>query len=296
VTALSAPPRENKAAGILLVLAGTGLMTAMDGVAKFLVGADLSVFQILAVRGWFVIPVLLLWLPRAGGRAALKTKRLGGHLLRACFGILTPIFFFTGLKVLPLADAVAIFYGAPFIMTALSVPLLGERVGYHRWAAVVVGFVGVLIVTQPGSGAFQPAALLMVGASISYALLMLSGRLLGRTESVFLMILFFNVCTAVSATLVLPFVWKPMAYEHVAAAAAMAALTIAGHICLTKAFVIAPISVLTPFKYGALIWAALIGFVFWGDIPGKWVLVGAAVIAGSGLYMAHRESLVKKKK
>lgn len=290
--------------GIACMVAGVALLTTMDGLAKLLVGAEYSALQILAVRGWFIVAALLAWLPRAGGAAALSTRHPLAHALRVAIGILAPYLFFTALGELPLADATAIFFGSTFMMTALSVPVFREQVGIHRWSAVIVGFIGVLIVTRPGIGAggqglggfLQAGALLAIGASISYALLMVSSRWLGRTEPIYRLVFFYNAGLALVATLFLPVVWKPMAPMDVGVIFAMAVLGLAGHTLVIKAFVVAPIGVVAPFDYSSLIWAVAIGYLVWGDVPRDHVLLGSAVIILSGLYVIHREARQRRRR
>lgn len=286
--------------GIACMVTSAFFLTSMDGMAKFMVGADYSVMQILAVRGWIIVTALLIWLPRAGGWAVLHTQRPWPHVLRVAVGFLTPYLFFVSLKWLPLADATAISFGSTFVMTALSVPVFKERVGVHRWGAVIVGFVGVLIVTRPGfgggsGGLLQPGALFALGASLAYALLMVSNRWLGRTEPVFRLVFFYNLGIALIATLFLPMVWKPMALVDIGIIFALSALGLAGQSLITKALILAPIGVVAPFDYTVLIWASAIGYLVWGDVPQDNVLLGSAVIVASGLYVIHRETRRRKK-
>ena len=136
---------DRNLAGIANMLVGIGFLSLMDGTVKWLIGAEYSVAQIVAVRGWIIVALLLLWVPRTGGFAALRSRRPLAHLGRIVAGFGSVFFFFTSLRTLPLADATVIFFGATFIMTALSALLLGERVGIHRWGAVAIGFAGVYV-------------------------------------------------------------------------------------------------------------------------------------------------------
>lgn len=283
-------------AGIALVVTGVGLLVTMDGFAKWLVGADYSPVQIIAMRGWIIVAMLVAWVPRAGGLAAFRTRRKKGLLLRVAFGFLMPFFFFSALKQLPLADVTVILFGAPFIMTALSVPLFSERVGVHRWSAVAIGFVGVLVAARPGAGVFAIEALYAFGACVCYALLMLATRWLARTESTFLMVFSYNLGVAAGYSLLLPFVFRPMPIADLAILASMAVLAVGGQVCLTRAYSLAEIAAIAPFEYTALAWAALIGFVVWGDVPAGHVVAGAAVIAGCGLYVVHREKAAGRRR
>ncbi len=289
-------PEYNNLAGIALILAGVGLLSTMDSTAKLLIGANYSVLQILALRGWIIVFGMMLMLPRLGGFAALKTTRPKAHLLRAAVGFFAPFMFFSSLKTMPLADTTVIFFGGgTFLMTALSVPLFKERVGPHRWAAIGVGFIGVVIAAQPGSAVFQIDSLYGLGAGIAYALMMLITRWMGSAEGVFRQVFYYNLGLAVIGSISLPYVFLAMPVGDVMILLAMAALATAGQYFLTRAFHVAPVSLLAPFEYSALVWAAGLGYLIWGDVPGNPVLLGAAIIVAGGLYLAHRETLAARR-
>ncbi len=293
-----ARPEQHNLAGITLTLTSVGLLTAMDSVAKWLVGADYSVMQILALRGWLIAAVMvamLFLMPRLGGPAALKTARPGGHLLRVAIGFFAPYLFFSALKTMPLADTTVIFFGgATFLMTALSVPLFKERVGIHRWGAVCGGFIGVVIAAQPSGAVFRLDALYALGSGAAYAFYVLSTRWLGSSEGTFRQVFYFNLGLAVIGSTALPFVFVAMPPKDSGILVAMAALAVGGHYCLVRAFNLAPVGLLAPFEYSAMVWAAMYGFVFWGDIPENPVLLGASIVVASGLYLAHRETLAAR--
>lgn len=280
--------------GIACMSAAIVIMTSMDAFGRLLVLAGFSVFQVLALRSLIILALFAAALPWLGGLAALKSSRPGAHLLRAVFGAGAPLFFFASLRHLPLADATAVFFGATFLITALSVPVLKERVGPHRWASVVVGFIGVVIVTRPGQG-FEPAALLAFGASVCYAFMVVIGRWMGDTEPVFRQVFYFNLGLAVASLPFLPFVWLPMTDDHLLMLAAMTALSIVGQFVITRAFVVAPLGVVAPFEYTALAWAPVLGYLVWGDVPDAWVVSGSLIIVASGLYLLHREAMTGRR-
>ena len=194
--------------GIALALAGLFCMAVMDVCAKVL-GADYAISQVVLLRnGIGAVLVLLFVAATSGGLASLKPRRPGLLLLRSCGNIGAAYLFFSGLRYLPLADAFAIAFAAPLFVTALSVPMLGEQVGLRRWAAVIFGFVGVVVVVQPGSASFQPAALLPLGAALSSALAILLGRRLTRDHTT-PAIMFWPSLAAVAAMLLLmPLQWQ----------------------------------------------------------------------------------------
>lgn len=274
---------------IASVVAGIGALSAMDAFAKEMI-ERLPVVQFVAIRGWFIVALMALWIPKAGGLEALKTNRLGGHLFRVIVGGAAPLLFFQSLDVLPLADAYVLAFCAPFIMTVLSVILFKDAVGIHRWSSVIIGFIGVTIAMQPGSEAFSPAAFLALGAAFAYAGLMMSGRWLSGTESTFKLVFLYNVGLAALTTIAAPHFWQPVAPEDLMLIAAMAVLSIVGHLGLTYAFNSAPTGVVAPFEYTALVWAVLLGYVYWDDIPTQPVVIGALIIVASGIYTIHREA------
>ncbi len=288
-------PEPHNLAGMALILAGVGLLSIMDSVAKRLVGADYSVLQILALRGWIIVIGMLCLLPRLGGMAALKSARPGGHLLRVGVGFFAPFLFFSALRTMPLADTTVVFFGgATFLMTALSALLFKERVGPHRWAAVGIGFVGVVIAARPGGAVFQTATMYAIGAGASYALMMLATRWLGPSEGVFKQVFYYNLGLAVIGSAALPLLFVAMPVRDSGILLAMAGLAAGGQYCLTRAFNLAPVGLLAPFEYTSLVWAALLGYLFWGDIPENAVWTGAGIIVGSGLYLVHRETLAAR--
>lgn len=286
--------------GVLLMTAGISFLSVMDGMVKWLMLRDMSPLQLIAVRGWIIIVVVmvaLLLVPRLGGLRALKTRRIKHHFGRSLGGVFAPILFFFSLKAIPLADAVTIFFCTTFIMVAGSVLFLNEQVGIHRWSAVVIGFIGVLIAMQPGTSAFQPASLLVLGAGSAYAIILVSGRWLSQTESSLQLIFyftFFNTLICSAALLAIwPDLWRPMIDREVYLIVLIAAVALAGYVFLTRAFSIAPISVIAPIEYLALFWAVLIGYLVWGEVPTLLVWLGITLILGAGLYIGYRESRIQ---
>jgi drug/metabolite transporter (DMT)-like permease len=277
--------------GIFLMIAGVFLMSSMDAVGKLLVEADYSVIQILALRGFVNLSILFLWMATHGGVRSVRTRQLGGHGLRIVFGLMAPLLFFLALRKLPLADATVIFFISPFVMTALSVPLFKEKVGIHRWAAIFLGFTGVLIVMEPTSGVLEIEAFMVLGASLAYCGIMLAGRWIGTTESTFTIAFYMTLGTTTITGLMLPFFWQPMALADFGLVVAMAVLSLSGNICLIKAFNTGEVGVITPFEYTGLIWAVVLGFVVFSDFPALNVWIGVSVIGLSGLYMVYRENI-----
>jgi len=280
--------------GIVLILLGVLLLTVMDAVVKVLLDDGLSVLQILAVRSWFVVPAMAVWAWRVSSGNILRTKRPALHFLRVVLGFFAPFLFFSSLSTLPLADATVIFFGATFIMTALSVPLLKEYVGPHRWAAVVVGFLGVVVAANPSGDFFQSGAVLAMLSSLSYALFMLITRWMGPGEGAFKQVLYFHAWVGVVASAFVYADFKSMTVGDLGLVVLVSVIAVLGQLCLTRGFSIAPVGVVAPFEYSAMVWASLMGYWLWGDIPGNATIIGAGVIVASGLYLLHRETRLKR--
>ncbi|MEM7291976.1 MAG: DMT family transporter [Pseudomonadota bacterium] len=277
--------------GIALISLGILSLAVMDALVKWLVGENYSPIQLLAVRSWICIPVFVLLLMRANGFATLRTQRLPAQLLRGLAALATAGTFFYSLKFLPLADAVAISFAATFIMTALSALWLKEHVGVHRWSCVVIGFIGILIITRPGAAAFQFEALYALASAFGYAVVILSGRWLSRTESTASLVFYHNLTILLVCSLPLLWIWQPMPIEIIGAMFAFAALALIGHFAVTHAFRIAPVGAIAPFEYSAMLYSILLGVVIWGEVPDLATISGMLIIVASGLYILHRETL-----
>jgi drug/metabolite transporter (DMT)-like permease len=245
--------------------------------------------QIQFFRGLFgLLPLLLIALLR---RESLhfQSRRPWLQVARAALGIGSTVLFVLAYRQMQLADAVAIGYAAPIFVTALSVPLLREKVGLHRWSAVAVGFAGVLIVAQPGTGVVQEAALLAVAGTLLYALMIIATRRLGGCDSVLTTMLFSTVLYIVLTAPVMPFVWVRPSVLEFAGLGAIGLIAGLGMFLFVEAYRLAPAAVVAPFDYTAMGWAALFGYLFWAEVPQTTTMLGISVIAAAGLYIVHRE-------
>jgi drug/metabolite transporter (DMT)-like permease len=287
--------QDRRLAGIGYMTLGIAAFSAMDAIGKWLV-RDYSVYQILALRSTFAAFLLTAMIPFLGGREALRSTQRLAHIGRSWCSLLAFLFFFTSVRYLPLADAVAVAFGGPFIVTALSVPLLGEQVDGRRWLAIGVGFVGMLLIVQPTGAGFRPAALLVIASSFAYAFLMIMSRWMARRsdgkEKTFTFLYYTFVLQATFGWLVVIIVlggWRPMTPGELGLGAGMGTLALTGHFGITRAFQLAPVSLVAPFEYTALVWATMLGFIVFRDFPGADVWIGVAVIIVAGLYTIHRE-------
>ncbi len=272
------------------MLIGIGSFAVMDATIKWLT-ADYSVIQVAALRSWFGLPLLTLFALHGGGFSQLRTQRPVAHLLRYCLVLGMTLTFFWALSQMKLVDAVAITFAAPIFITALSVPLLREPVGLHRWLAVAAGFGGVLIMLRPGFGVFQWAALVVIGSVVFYSLLMISTRALKSSESSATLMLYPQLGMSITGVLAAPFFWVTPSLGDFGLFALCGLFGSVGIMCLTHAFRLGPPAVISPFEYSGLLWATLLGFLLWGDLPDSITLMGAGVVVASGLYIIYRETI-----
>ena len=190
-----------------------------------------------------------------------------------------------------LVDAVALTFIAPILVAILSVPLLGESVGRHRWTAVLAGFVGIIVMLRPGSGVFQWASVAAVMSALCYALLMVTTRKFKSTEYTEALMFWPASGVAVAGLAIAPIHWvTPTAADLVLFVAAGMFGTF-GIVCITHAFRLSPAALVSPFEYTALIWATVLGYLVWGDLPDRYTLIGASIIVASGLYILYRETV-----
>jgi len=275
--------------GILCVLIATACFAIMDSLVKW-VAPRIPVMQIVFFRSLFAFVPITLLVIRDGGIATLRTNRLGGHARRSLCGVVALAGFIYAFGHMPLADAVGNGFSAPLFITALSVPLLGERVGVRRWSAVLVGFVGVLIMVQPGSGVFDPAAAVALGATMLYALAMIFIRSLGRSESTGAIAFYYTLLCSLIGTAFLPFQWVTPEPLDAVLLVVIGLIGGCGQLLITSAFRNAPAAVIAPFDYVSMLYVSLIGYFVWGDVPDRALLIGAVIVIASGLYILRRET------
>ena len=278
----------NARRGIAWMLFCILIATLMDATSKYL-SQFYPVLQIVWARYFFQAVLVFVVLGSRLPRLA-RTRRLGMQLLRSAFLLAASIFFLFGLRSIPLADGSAILFLAPLIVTALSAPLLKERVGPRRWMAVFVGLIGALVIVRPGVGVMQTAALFPVGTAIMYSFYMIATRHLSHTDSAVTTLIYTACVGTVVMSGIVPFVWSAPDTKGWILMVMLGCLGGVCHFALIKAFEAAAASVVTPFEYSRLIWATLLGFLIFGDLPDGWTIMGAVLIVAAGLYVYHRES------
>ncbi len=285
---------DNPRLGILLIVISSLTFAMMNAVVK-LVSGRLGPVEIGFFRQAFsLVPVTIL-LARQGGIAVLHTERPVGHLFRGLIGNSAMIIFFLSIARLPLADANALSFASPLFVTALSLPLLGEAVGKHRWSAVIVGFGGVLIMTNPGGGWFSGTAGLGAGmgvlAAFMSALMTITIRQLNKTEPPIRIVFYFAaIGTVFFGTLTALFFWVVPNLHELAGLAVVGLIGGLSQILMTTAYRHAPASTLAPFGYSSILWSTALGYLIFSDLPGPRILAGAAVVIVSGLYIIYRET------
>ncbi len=275
-------------AGILHMVGGVLALSGIDVVSKFLVG-EIHVVQMLTLRAAAVMLVLLPYFHRHGGLSLFRTRRAGAHVLRAAAMFMSVLCFFHALSVMPLATVVALGFTAPLFVTALSQPMLGEPVGVHRWAAVVLGFVGTLVVVDLGAIGLEPVAILPVIAAFGWAFAQVQVRRLATTESDGTIMIYLNSLTLLGFALLIGFFWQPAGPRIYGFCFVLGLLLVGAQWLMLRATRLAPVAAITPFQYLELPMAVAFGWAIWGEWPGAQVFVGAALIVASGLYVILHE-------
>lgn len=284
-----APTTDDRPAlGIGIMVFAMATASLNDGLCKLLAAHGLHPVQIAWSRflciGLFLVPLVIV-----RKLQPLRTKRPGLQLLRGLSLVGGSVMFVAALPVMPLADATALAFVLPFFVTALSIPLLGASVGIRRWAAIGVGFIGVLIIVRPGASGFSAAALLPIGSAAGGALMHILARMMGKSEPV-LTTMTLGTLTALAVTsAAVPFFWHMPDAWSLCLMLAVGAVSVVSQSAMVLAFHHAEPPVVAPFVYSQIVWASLVGFAFFGALPDAATMVGACVIIAGGLYTWHRE-------
>lgn len=287
----AAPHVQSHVLGIVFGITAVTVMGFQDVLIKLL-GNQVPVIEILFVRSVVALPLMAVIAWRTAGPRALRTKRPLANALRGLFMTAGYTSFYLAIVKLPLADAVAVAFSAPLFITALAVPILGEKVGLRRWSAVVVGFIGVLIMVKPGFGPFHPAMLFSLASAVSYAAAIMVSRRMGISEPAATMGFYTTLTFLSVSALAMPFVWVTPSWPAILVIAICGPIAAAGHYYIAESYRAAPASVVAPFDYTALVWAVLFGWLIWGELPGPSIVAGVVLVVGGGLYVLHREARV----
>lgn len=305
---MSAHPQQSARLGALCALIAVTCFSVNDVSIKFLSGGY-PLHEVVLIRSVIgLLTMFLIVLPFAGGFGALRTRRLGMHVLRGLVVVLANSLFFLGLAALEIADAVAIFFISPLVITLFSILFLGETVGPRRWFAIVLGFVGVMIVMRPGTEAFQFASILPMLAAVAYATLHIMTRKMGGTESAATMAIYIQMTFIVSSSLVgltfgdgayntgedvsLTFLLRAWVWPEPSDIWVLVAVGLAssfGGFFISQAYRVSEAAFVAPFEYIAMPMAVIWGIVIFDEFPDAIALFGIALIIGSGLYMVWRD-------
>ena len=275
--------------GILLMIVGLALFTGGEALVKVL-AKDHEIAQIVWARYIFHALITFVIFQRVGLLANAKTSRPWLHLARSALMLTATAFFFTALRYLPLADAVAIAFFTPIMVTALSIPILKEKVGPRRWMAIATGFVGAMIIIRPGSGAMHWAAMLPLGSALCYALYQILTRIASRSDTTNTSLFWTSAFGVVATSILVPFFWAPPSALGWAMMVVLGALYGLGHYLLIRGLELATASVLAPFFYTQIIWATLFGLLIFDQFPDMYTLAGMTIVIASGLYIWWRET------
>ncbi|MFX4223366.1 MAG: DMT family transporter [Thalassobaculum sp.] len=285
---------ENAVRGITLLLLAEMLFASMDTIAKHL-GQELPVAMVAWGRYAFHLGFMLMLFPGRRLLPLLRVRNVKLTLVRGVLLLFATMSFFTAIRYIPLADAVAISFVAPLFVVALSIPLLGERVGPRRWAAVLIGLVGVLVIVRPGFGDVHWAYGLMLFMALIFAAFVIVTRMLTRTEETMSILFYAALMGTIGTSALLPFFWQTPTLVQVGWMAAMGAIGGVSQLLMINAYKVATASTLAPFQYIQIIFAAFWGYLIFGDLPDNWVIAGGTIVIASGLYVMHREATLAKR-
>jgi S-adenosylmethionine uptake transporter len=310
VDSLPEEPRfRDQLLGVVLLSLGLLIFSFQDVIVRLLSG-DYPVHQLVFLRGIMAIWLIAGYTYWRFGRAGFRIERPILVFVRGLMGVSSYTLYYMALTSLTLADLVTINFSSPIFIAALAVPVLGEKLGWRRWAAILVGFAGVIVVVGPSGNILNPAALFAVGAAVTYAGMTLITRMLGGSMTgggiAFYMMMVFVVVSGLSGVLLgdgallheqahpsIAFLLRPWTIptpEDVGLIAITALIAAAGFILMVTAYATTQTSVVAPFEYTGVLWGVAAGWIFFGEVPGVWTYVGTALIVGSGLYILYREA------
>jgi drug/metabolite transporter (DMT)-like permease len=287
--AVAASPEGSTAGGIALFIAASVCLAGINTLVK-LASRGLHVLEVSWGRYVFSLLFLGLLIPRLPAKQPFSSSRPALQLGRAALLIIVTLMLFVAITYIPLVDAVAIGQTTPLMVTALAGPLLGERTGATRWAAVAIGFLGVLVIIRPGLGTVHWATVLVLFAAAFNALYYISTRALAAVDRPETTVIYTAIIGTAVLTLTLPFVWSRPDMGQLAELLALGALGFASQYLMTMAYMRAPASTLAPYTYLVIVWLAGLGYLVFGEVPDRWTVIGTLVVVASGLYLYRHEA------
>lgn len=295
---LSAPAPGDAAArsmrAIVFMVIGVAILSLNDGLVKLL-SEHYPVGQLLFVRSMLVLPWILVLAWMHGGLHTLRISSLKGQFLRGVCVIGSAFLFVIGLTYLPLATAIAVAFTGPLFITAMAPAMLGEKVGWRRWMAVLGGFAGVLVMVRPGADSMQWAVLLPLSAALCGGMRDIITRRISGTESTLAVLLATVMAISAAGLATAPLGWAPVRTEDLPVFALSGFLFPCAHYLMIDAFRNGEASMIAPFKYSSMIWAILFGYLLFAELPDLWTLAGAAIVILAGLYIMRREAVLHRK-
>ena len=274
------------------MLTGIFFFALNDALGKWLI-ATYSVGQLLLVRSIAGLVLLAPFIQRAGWDAFTGAPRPFVQLLRAIFATFEVACFYWALAYLPLADVMTFYLAGPIYVTAISPFILGERIGWRRWLAVLAGFAGVMIALNPSAQSLTPASMVALAGSFAFSMLMIATRLVRGTSDIVL-VTTQTVGALAFGAVAAPFTCVALNGRDTALLLLLGATAMVAHVCINRALKLAPASVVVPYQYTTIVWAILLGYIFFGDIPAPAMLAGAAIIIAAGIYIFIREARAAK--
>ena len=275
-----------QARGIVAMMISALLLMLGDSISKFLL-ETYPIGQVIAIRQFAALAVILAWALSVGGPQVLRIVSWRGQLMRGGLFLAGTFVILTALHLLPLATVTAITFASPIFVAALSAPVLGEKVARRVWIAIIVGFVGVLVMIRPGAASFEWALLLpVIGAAVN-GLRDLASRRLSRTDHSLSILFWSTLIVGVGGALMTPFSWLPVGAGAFAWFVLAGVINAGAHFAMIEGLRLGRAAVVTPFKYTGLIWAVLLGVLLWNEWPDRWLLLGALIVIGAGIYMSR---------
>ncbi len=285
-----AAPRSSTLAGILFMLAAITIFSLVNVFSKVMV-ATYPPAQLFFIRGFAAIATLMPFLARDNFAAVRHVPRPGLQVLRMAMSVADGMLFFTAIKYIPLADATTCYLAAPIFVTAFSAIFQREQVGWRRWTAVVVGFVGVIIALRPTGAAISWPALIALAGCLCQSVFMIVTRYVRGTSSFFLAVTQV-VGSFVFGGIVSAFIFLPPTWLIVVLLLISGTVNVVAVLCLNRSLILAPASVVAPFQYTMIVWAVVLGFLVFGDVPSLNTIIGATIVACAGIYIFLRERAV----
>jgi drug/metabolite transporter (DMT)-like permease len=285
-----APRTSQPLIGIGLMLSAMAILPFLDVVAKFLGQQGVPILQIVWARLFFGTLMTLPFALSLAGVRGLVPNMPAMHALRASFLIAATGFFFWGLTYLPIADCLSIFFVQPLIVTMLSPLVLGEQVGIRRWVAVIIGFIGTLIIIRPGFQELNPGVFMALAAGLSLAIYMLLTRRISGSAPAMVTTFYTSLMGAAIMSVLVIFVWQPVTLEQWGLFALLSFFANGGHYLIVKAYDHAEASLLAPLAYTEMIMAVAAGWYFFGDFPDLWTFVGVGILIACAIYISIRET------